>query len=327
MNLILNGAEAIVGRAGSVTVTTARRQLPAAGLDIRQPTGEPLPPGPYVELRVEDDGAGMDEDAVPRIFEPFFTTKTTGRGLGLAAVQGIVRGHRGGIKVESTPGRGTTFTILFPASGDRHAETQAAAPEPAGGEGLVLAVDDEPEVLETIASILDEAGRALGRGVGRRGGRASLPRAGRPHPPRAPRPLHARPLRRGDVRGVAGDRSLGARAALVGLLGGRGDPEVRGPRARGLPAEAVSAGSARGSGAPGPRGLIDRSPGPGDSVLAQGHQGIQPRGAPRGPVRCEQTGEGQGRRHEQEGRGIGGRHPEEQTREQPGRPRREHGPR
>jgi PAS domain S-box-containing protein len=158
MNLMLNGAEAIVGRAGTVKVSTRARQLAEGAHEVVQPTGEPLAPGPYVELRVEDDGAGMSEDALPRIFEPFFTTKTTGRGLGLAAVQGIVRGHRGGIKVESTPGRGTTFTLLFPASADKEIERAAPAPEAAAGEGLVLVVDDEPAVLETIASILDQAG-------------------------------------------------------------------------------------------------------------------------------------------------------------------------
>ena len=158
MNLILNGAEAIVDRAGTVKVTTRVRQMARGNLEVLQPTGEPLPPGAYVELRVEDDGAGMDMDALPRIFEPFFTTKTTGRGLGLAAVQGIVRGHRGGIRVESTPGRGTTFTLLFPASREVQAETVATVTEAAGPDGLVLVVDDEPAVLETIASILDEAG-------------------------------------------------------------------------------------------------------------------------------------------------------------------------
>ena len=158
MNLILNGAEAIVGRAGTVKVTTRARQVQRGSLDVLQPTGEPLPSGLYVELRVEDAGAGMDVDALPRIFEPFFTTKTTGRGLGLAAVQGIVRGHRGGIRVESTPGRGTVFTLLFPASREAQPEPAATATEAAGPDGLVLVVDDEPAVLDTIASILDEAG-------------------------------------------------------------------------------------------------------------------------------------------------------------------------
>ena len=158
MNLMLNAAEAIGDRGGTVNVSTRARQLLQGGIEVAQPTGEPLAPGAYVELRVEDDGGGMTDEALPRIFEPFFTTKTTGRGLGLAAVQGIVRGHRGGIKVESTPGRGTTFTLLFPASGDLESEAMVPRATPATGNGLVLVVDDEPAVLETIASILDQAG-------------------------------------------------------------------------------------------------------------------------------------------------------------------------
>ena len=73
--------------------------------------------GTYVKLEVHDSGCGMDEVTVNRIFDPFFTTKFTGRGLlGLAAVQGIVRGHKGALKVYSRPGSGTTFKILFPAT-------------------------------------------------------------------------------------------------------------------------------------------------------------------------------------------------------------------
>ena len=70
-------------------------------------TGQPLPPGRYVLLEVRDDGPGMDAETVSRIFDPFFTTKFTGRGLGLAAVLGVMRGHRGGLHVESRPGGGT----------------------------------------------------------------------------------------------------------------------------------------------------------------------------------------------------------------------------
>ncbi len=70
-------------------------------------------PGSYVALEVRDDGPGMDPETVDRIFEPFFTTKFTGRGLGLAAVLGVVRGHRGALSVESVPGQGTVFRLLF----------------------------------------------------------------------------------------------------------------------------------------------------------------------------------------------------------------------
>jgi PAS domain S-box-containing protein len=155
MNLILNAAEAIGSRPGTVAVSTARRDLlaPAA---VRQPTGEPLPEGVYVELTVRDDGEGMDPATLPRIFEPFFSTKAPGRGLGLAAVQGIVRGHRGGLAVESAKGEGTTFTLLLPATTQAPEEEEAARAPAAPG--VVLVVDDEPAVLDMVASVLDEAG-------------------------------------------------------------------------------------------------------------------------------------------------------------------------
>jgi len=156
MNLILNASEAIGGRPGVVTIATRRREVGPDERDVTQPTGEPLAPGFYVELTVRDDGAGMDEATRSRIFEPFFTTKRTGRGLGLAATQGIVRGHRGGLKVESQPGAGTTFTVLFLAT----PEPQAAPPAAASGTatGLVLVVDDEEAVREVIVSVLEAAG-------------------------------------------------------------------------------------------------------------------------------------------------------------------------
>ena len=158
MNLILNASEAIGARPGTVTIGTRRREIGPDERDVTQPTGESLAPGLYVELTVSDDGQGMDEATRSRIFEPFFTTKMTGRGLGLAATQGIVRGHRGGLKVESQPGAGTTFTVLFLAT----LEPQAAEPAAPSGTatGLVLVVDDEEAVREVIVAVLEEAGIA-----------------------------------------------------------------------------------------------------------------------------------------------------------------------
>jgi CheY-like chemotaxis protein len=155
MNLIMNASEAIGPKPGRVTVSTGVRDLLPGNLSVRSPTGEPLLPGRYVILEVRDDGAGMDEVMLSRIFEPFFTTKSTGRGLGLAATQGIVRGHRGGLRVESAPGTGTTFSLLFPASLESFDERRAQAS--ASPRDVVLVVDDEEAVREVINSVLEAA--------------------------------------------------------------------------------------------------------------------------------------------------------------------------
>ncbi len=156
MNLIMNASEAIGAKPGRVTVSTGVRDLSSGNLSVRSPTGESLLPGRYVVLEVRDDGAGMDESLLSRIFEPFFTTKSTGRGLGLAATQGIVRGHRGGLRVESAPGAGTTFTLLFPASLESSDERRAH--DSASPRDLVLVVDDEEAVREVINSVLEAGG-------------------------------------------------------------------------------------------------------------------------------------------------------------------------
>jgi len=116
MNLITNASEALGEQEGKITLRTRvaqvdRKQLAEAYLSTGASGGR------YVSLEVSDTGCGMDEATKARIFEPFFTTKFTGRGLGLAAVLGIVRSHEGAIKVDSAPGKGTTFTVLFPCAG------------------------------------------------------------------------------------------------------------------------------------------------------------------------------------------------------------------
>ena len=115
INLVVNGAEAIgTNRVGTITVRTSLREVSsseAATLFRSQPAAA----GTYIQLEVIDTGVGMDESAKARIFDPFFSTKYTGRGLGLAAVQGIVKAHRGAIFVHSAPGRGATFRIFLPA--------------------------------------------------------------------------------------------------------------------------------------------------------------------------------------------------------------------
>jgi len=121
MNLITNGAEAIGGAAGRLSISTRARELSSGEL-ARFRFGDALLPGRYVSLCVSDTGSGMDAVTATRIFDPFFTTKASGRGLGLSAVLGIVRAHGGAIRVESTVGRGTTFEVLFPP----HAEAMAS---------------------------------------------------------------------------------------------------------------------------------------------------------------------------------------------------------
>jgi CheY-like chemotaxis protein/two-component sensor histidine kinase len=113
MNLALNGAEAVPERTqGRVQVTGEAVTLTAA--EIAAQYGQELPGGEYVLLAVSDNGSGMDAYTQARMFDPFFTTKFTGRGLGLAAVLGIVRSHKGAIRVESAPDAGTTFRVILP---------------------------------------------------------------------------------------------------------------------------------------------------------------------------------------------------------------------
>jgi signal transduction histidine kinase len=113
MNILTNASEALDGTEGSIEVRAdVVDEMPGGGFRF----ADTLLPGPYVRLEVEDTGIGMDADTLAHLFDPFFTTKLTGRGLGLAAVLGIVRGHRGAIRVASTLGSGTVYTLLFPCA-------------------------------------------------------------------------------------------------------------------------------------------------------------------------------------------------------------------
>jgi two-component system cell cycle sensor histidine kinase/response regulator CckA len=158
MNLVVNASEAIGDRSGVITISTGamdcdRTYLSESWLD------EQLPEGMYVCIEVADTGAGMDAETRSRIFDPFFTTKFTGRGLGLAAVLGIVRGHRGAIKVCSEPGRGSTFKVLFPAS--QRAEVREEGSAVRGiyeGKGTVLLVDDDESVRAVGRKMLERIG-------------------------------------------------------------------------------------------------------------------------------------------------------------------------
>jgi PAS domain S-box-containing protein len=158
MNLVLNAAEAIGSHDGLIVVSAGRQVVDDAYLRLN-PEAADLPPGPYVFLEVRDTGCGMDGATKGRIFDPFFSTKFLGRGLGLAAVAGIVRGHKGAIVVRSTPGKGSSFTVLFPPAADPVEQSQVAASRRTlEGSGVVLVVDDEHIVREMAKRALERYG-------------------------------------------------------------------------------------------------------------------------------------------------------------------------
>lgn len=153
MNLLINAAEAIGDAEGTISVSAVR---------AAHPEGGPVPGGDDsgVLLVVRDTGCGMDQAIQARIFEPFYSTKFTGRGLGLAAVQGIVRSHRGHLAVKSAPGSGSEFRIFLPAAGEG-AEVPRSSSAGDGGAprgGTVLLVDDEEEVREVGRGMLEHLG-------------------------------------------------------------------------------------------------------------------------------------------------------------------------
>jgi signal transduction histidine kinase/CheY-like chemotaxis protein len=160
MNLAINASEALGEHSGSINIQTGLLHATREYLQSMA-FSDHLEPGDYVMLEVSDTGEGMTAETKARIFEPFFTTKFTGRGLGLAAVLGIVHGHKGAIKVYSDRGKGSTFKIVLPVTG---APLRPVAPPPAPakapwrGEGIALVVDDERAVRELAAAALSRAG-------------------------------------------------------------------------------------------------------------------------------------------------------------------------
>jgi two-component system cell cycle sensor histidine kinase/response regulator CckA len=158
MNLFMNGSEAIGPQAGTVCARTYLRTMTAAEL-AGDYIGHGLAPGAYVCLEVTDTGCGMGPAVLARIFDPFFTTKTTGRGLGLSALLGIVRSHHGAVRVSSALGQGTTFTLLFPPAARNASQDTLHQPVtelPAGA--TVLVIDDEEDIREVVQAVLESRG-------------------------------------------------------------------------------------------------------------------------------------------------------------------------
>jgi PAS domain S-box-containing protein len=172
LNLVMNAAESLDPDGGEVWVRTRTLEVgstPLGGIWFGSPTGR----GRHVVLEVEDTGHGMDEETRSRIFEPFFTTRFSGRGLGLATVLSLVRAHGGAVRVESEPGRGSRFLVLFPPS-EAPAKDAVRAGRRAGllssPGGVVVVVDDEPDVRELTEQMLSELGfEPIGASCGREG--------------------------------------------------------------------------------------------------------------------------------------------------------------
>ena len=142
----------------SVSIRTGTREYGLEEL-ARDFPGQSIAPGDFLTLDVSDSGQGMTPEVQARIFEPFFTTKFTGRGLGLSAMQGIVRGHKGGIRVYSEPGKGSTFRLIFPVGqGDVPGAVDFLPENDWVGSGTILVVDDEEGVLHVAADLLRSMG-------------------------------------------------------------------------------------------------------------------------------------------------------------------------
>lgn len=159
MNLVINASEAIAAKSGVISLSTGLTRVDKEYLRGTLFAPE-LPDGMYVHLEVVDTGDGMTEEVQARVFDPFYSTKFAGRGLGLAAVVGIVRSHNGAIKLYSEPGRGTTFKLLFPSTNgalELFAE-EISFSKAWRGRGCVLVADDEETVRSTVSLMLQKMG-------------------------------------------------------------------------------------------------------------------------------------------------------------------------
>ncbi len=169
MNLLTNAAEAIGDKSGviamSTGVTACGRACLEEAVETKLDAGrdEPFHEGDYVYVEVADTGCGMDKATIERMFDPFYTTKFAGRGLGLSATLGIVRGHQGTIKIDSELGKGTTLKVLFPAkalpaAGSLESRRDEGVAKGRQGEGTILVVDDEEKICVVAKKMLGRMG-------------------------------------------------------------------------------------------------------------------------------------------------------------------------
>jgi PAS domain S-box-containing protein len=159
LNLGTNAAHAMREQGGRLTIGLSEVVV-GPGMETQNPE---LTPGPYVRLTVEDTGSGMTPEILDRIFDPFFTTKRRGEGtgMGLTVVRGIVKSHGGAITASSTPGRGTTFDVFFPAARGRAASHPSPRQAPATGKGRILFVDDEGMLVRSVKPMLERLGYSV----------------------------------------------------------------------------------------------------------------------------------------------------------------------
>ncbi|MCK5117095.1 MAG: PAS domain S-box protein [Candidatus Aegiribacteria sp.] len=161
MNLITNASEAIASASGVISITTGALYCDSAYLHTTELTSE-IGEDMYVYVEVSDTGSGMGRSVKEQLFEPFFTTKQAGRGLGLSSVLGIIRSHKGAIKVYSELGEGTSVKILFPAHQTTDSDSlhsgEGTGEDVWTGEGVVLFADDEDTVLAVGRNMLEHLG-------------------------------------------------------------------------------------------------------------------------------------------------------------------------
>ena len=164
MNLLINASEAVAESGGQIMVTTSAKHADTAML--ADCYGESPPAGDYVCLEISDNGCGMDKETADKMFDPFFTTKFTGRGLGMSAILGIVRGHHGAILIDTSPEQGTTFRILLPISSEHPAKEIEKQPQPQQSQentikthnrSTILVIDDEQMVIDIAQKVLNRS--------------------------------------------------------------------------------------------------------------------------------------------------------------------------